>query len=143
LIFTFFQTIQQQYNMKNIVIFSLLTLAAFQLNAQQTPASASPMVKKTATSKAAQTAQLVVWGNCGMCKKTIETAAKSVAGVEMASWSEETHRMDVRFLPGQTGLDSIHAAIAAAGYDTDKLFGNDDAYKNLHSCCQYDRKPKN
>ncbi|MEY3577974.1 MAG: hypothetical protein RL394_1559, partial [Bacteroidota bacterium] len=33
--------------------------------------------------------EIKVWGNCGMCKKVIETAALK-AGAATASWSEET-----------------------------------------------------
>jgi len=33
--------------------------------------------------------EIKVWGNCGMCKKVIETAAVG-AGATKATWSEET-----------------------------------------------------
>ena len=32
----------------------------------------------------------------------------------------------------------IHKAIAASGYDTEKVLGNLEAYNNLPGCCQYD-----
>ena len=35
---------------------------------------------------------------------------------------------------------SIHNAIAASGYDTEKVFGNLDAYNSLPGCCQYDHE---
>jgi len=79
-----------------------------------------------------------VWGNCGMCKKTIETAAKT-AGATSADWNDETKMMVVSFTSA-TSSDKIQQAIAAAGYDTEKFTADQKAYDNLHSCCQYDRK---
>ncbi len=35
---------------------------------------------------------------------------------------------------------AIHKAIAASGYDTEKLSGNEEAYHNLAGCCQYDHE---
>lgn len=79
-----------------------------------------------------------VWGNCGMCKKTIESAAKS-AGATSADWNDETKIMQVSFT-SNSGSDKIQQAIAAAGYDTEKFTADQKAYDKLHSCCQYDRK---
>ena len=128
-------------NMKNLIVFccaALLSQAAF---AQQTPTPTTGMVKKTAVvAKQQQSAQFQVWGNCGMCKKTIETAAKNVPGVETADWNVETHQFSVVFDPTKTSVEKVHQAIAAAGYDTELVRGDDAAYKNLHSCCHYERR---
>jgi periplasmic mercuric ion binding protein len=105
-----------------------------------TPATKG-MVKKTAVAVNNQeTAQFLVFGNCGMCKKTIETAAKGVSGVEKADWNVDTHQFSLVFDPAKTSTEKVHQAIAAAGYDTDIVRGNDMAYNNLHSCCQYERR---
>jgi periplasmic mercuric ion binding protein len=85
-------------------------------------------------------AQFEVWGNCGMCKKTIEKAAKSVAGVQNAEWDKSSHQFTVDFDGAKTDALKVHNAIAAAGYDTDQVHGNDEAYNNLHECCHYDRR---
>jgi periplasmic mercuric ion binding protein len=87
-----------------------------------------------------QNAQFEVWGNCGMCKKTIEKAAKSVPGVASATWEVDSHQLSVALDSAQTGVASVHQAIATAGYDTDQVRGDDAAYQKLHSCCQYDRR---
>ncbi len=101
----------------------------------------TPMVKKAAVAVAAsETAEFKVWGNCGMCKKTIEKAAKGVSGVQSANWDVDTHQFNVVFDPGKTSVKQIHQAIAKAGYDTDLLRGDDTAYNNLHGCCQYERR---
>ena len=97
-------------------------------------------VKKVAASGKQETAEFKVWGNCGMCKKTIEKAAKGVAGVESATWNVDTHQFNVSFDQAKTNVKQIHQAIADSGYDTDMLRANDTAYNNLHGCCQYDRK---
>ncbi len=104
-------------------------------------ASTQGMVKKNVSvSGERQTAQFQVWGNCGMCKKTIEKAAKNVDGVEKAVWNVDTHQFTVTFDAAKTEVGKIHQAIAAVGYDTDQAHGSDEAYNNLHGCCQYDRK---
>lgn len=79
-----------------------------------------------------------VRGNCGMCKKNIETAANSVDGVLMANWDIDLKKIDVKFDDTKTDEKAIHKAIAASGYDTDQIAGNEDAYKDLPQCCQFD-----
>ena len=81
-----------------------------------------------------------VWGNCGMCKKTIEKSAKS-AGAKTASWDPELHQLIVSYSADKTSNLKIQQAIAKAGYDTQDVTANDEAYNKLHGCCQYDRKP--
>lgn len=80
-----------------------------------------------------------VWGNCGMCKKNIEKAAKS-AGATAASWNEDSKQLKLTYNTSKTSGDKIQQAIAAAGYDTQDKTAGDEAYSNLHGCCQYDRK---
>ena len=78
-----------------------------------------------------------VRGNCGMCKNTIETAAKGVTGIATADWDRNKKQIKVAFDASKTDLNSIHKAIAASGYDTDKVMGNEEAYDNLPGCCKY------
>ena len=80
-----------------------------------------------------------VRGNCGMCKKTIEKAAKGVDGVAKATWDVDKKKIDVTFDDSKTDAMAIHNAIAASGYDTEKVSGSEDAYKDLPGCCQYDQ----
>ena len=81
-----------------------------------------------------------VRGNCGMCKTTIEKAANSVEGVTAANWDKVKKKIDVSFDDTKTDAIAIHNAIAASGYDTEKVAGNEEAYKNLPGCCQYDHE---
>lgn len=79
-----------------------------------------------------------VRGNCGMCKKTIETAANSVDGVASANWDIDLKKIDVKFDDTKTNEMAIHNAIAASGYDTDKVSGSEEAYNDLPQCCKYE-----
>lgn len=79
-----------------------------------------------------------VRGNCEMCKSTIEKAANSVEGVTMATWDVDKKMIAVSFDDSKTDEMAIHNAIAASGYDTDKVAGSEMAYKDLPGCCQYD-----
>ena len=79
-----------------------------------------------------------VRGNCGMCKTTIEKAANNVEGVATATWNVDKKKIEVSFDEAKTDAIVIHKAIAASGYDTDKVKGDLDAYEGLPGCCKYD-----
>ncbi|MFC2109512.1 heavy-metal-associated domain-containing protein [Bacteroidota bacterium] len=79
-----------------------------------------------------------VRGNCGMCKKTIEKAVNNVDGVTKVNWDVKKKKIDISFDTSKTNAIALHKAIAASGYDTEKLSGSEEAYKNLPGCCQYD-----
>lgn len=85
------------------------------------------------------TEKFKVYGNCGMCEKTIEKAAKEVNGVKKAKWDQKTKMIEVTYDANETNLDAIHQAIADVGYDTSKAKAKDEVYEALHSCCKYDR----
>ena len=79
-----------------------------------------------------------VRGNCGMCKTTIEKAANNIDGVATATWDVDKKEIEVSFDEAKTDAIVIHKAIAASGYDTDKVKGDLDAYEGLPGCCKYD-----
>jgi len=83
---------------------------------------------------------LKVYGNCEMCKKTIEGSVKDTKGVNFAEWNEKTKMMSVYYDTTKTNKQEIEKQVAAAGYDTETEKGNDAAYSKLPECCQYDRK---
>ena len=91
--------------------------------------------------KNAKTETVKIYGNCGMCEKTIEKAGtvKKVASVE---WDKETKMATITYDAKKTNQDEILKRIALAGYDSDRFQAPDDVYENLHGCCHYDR-PKN
>ncbi len=81
-----------------------------------------------------------VWGNCGMCKKTIENSLKEAPGVVSADWNKDTKMMTLVFDTTKTDVRSVQEQIATSGYDTELVRGNDEAYAALHECCLYERK---
>ncbi len=92
-----------------------------------------------AKKKSLESAQFKVYGKCGMCKDRIERAARSVKGVVMANWSEDTQLLTLKYLPGKTSEGTIQKTIASIGHDTETERASDEVYENLHGCCQYDR----
>ncbi len=82
---------------------------------------------------------LKVWGECGMCKKKIEQAAKN-AGAEAAAWDEESKTLLLSFNIYKTNSTKIQQAIATAGYDTKDFSATRGAYNKLPECCHYARK---
>lgn len=91
-----------------------------------------------AQTKNTKTETFKVYGNCGMCKKTIEKAANKNSA--KAIWNEDSKALTVTYDSTKTNSTEILKRIADAGYDNDKFTAPDDVYKKLHHCCQYDRK---
>ena len=85
------------------------------------------------------TSTFKVSGNCGMCKKKIETALR-IKGVKKVDWDMKTHDLSITYNPDKITIDEIHSRIAAVGYDTDKLKADDAAYGKLDDCCKYERE---
>ncbi len=93
----------------------------------------------TSIAQTAKTETIKVWGNCGMCKTTIEKAAKN-AGAKTATWNEDSKELKVSYAVNKTSSAKIQEAIAKSGYDTQDVTAVTGAYDNLHGCCKYDRK---
>jgi len=79
-----------------------------------------------------------VRGNCGMCKKTIEKAVNSLEGISQTTWDVDKKKIEVSFNASKTNEKAIHEAIAASGYDTEKVSANIESYNELPGCCKYD-----
>lgn len=86
----------------------------------------------------AKTETVKLYGNCRMCEKTIEKSRhpkrRSQSRLGHGHQNGENHLRQ-----HQTTLDDVLKRIAAAGYDSDQFRATDEAYNNLHGCCQYDR----
>ena len=89
-----------------------------------------------------KTEEFTVYGNCGMCERTIENSLKDVNGVSKGDWDRETDVMTVVYNPEIISLEDIKQKIADVGYDSDTHRAKDEVYNNLPGCCQYER-PKN
>ena len=86
-----------------------------------------------------KTESIPVSGNCGMCEKRIEKAAKE-AGATSAAWNKDTKVLTVKYSSSTTNTAKIQQGVAAAGYDTRDFKAADESYKKLPACCQYDRQ---
>ncbi len=91
--------------------------------------------------KNAKTETVKVYGNCGMCKTTIEKTG-SIKKIAKVDWNQETQMATLTYDTSVTNQDEILKRIALVGYDSDKFLAPDDVYNNLHGCCQYDRVAK-
>jgi copper chaperone CopZ len=87
----------------------------------------------------AKTEKIEVKGECGMCEKRIEEAAKSVEGVSAADWNQKTKILKVSFDASKTSADKVQKAVAEVGHDTPLHKSKDDVYNKLPACCKYDR----
>lgn len=122
------------------VILSIAVIIAMNLTSCKNDTKKETEVSTTEVSKEISMTDISfgVRGNCTMCKTTIEKAANSVEGVVSANWDVDKKKIDVSFDDTKTDVMAIHKAIAASGYDTEKVAGNDEAYGNLPNCCKYD-----
>lgn len=86
-----------------------------------------------------KTVKFKVYGNCEMCKKTIQNSL-DVKGVKSANWNVDSKMIEIVYQADKVSEDQLHDYIASSGYDTEKKRGNDKAYSSLPECCQYSRK---
>jgi mercuric ion binding protein len=82
------------------------------------------------------TADIKVYGNCGMCKERIE-AALDTKGVKQAKWDPTTKNLNVVYVPSKITEQQICDIVAKAGHDTDKSKAKDEVYAKLPFCCLY------
>ena len=117
---------------KTILIICIAISSSMTLKAQTTSRHDSTI------SISVDSVSFKVSGNCGMCKRTIEKAAM-ISGVSNADWDMESDTIKVVYDPLKTKVLDIHKAIAASGYDTEKVKAKTSTYNGLPGCCQYER----
>ncbi len=91
--------------------------------------------------KNAKTTTLKVYGNCGMCKTTIEKAG-SKKKLYKTDWNEETKMATITYDSKKSSADEVLKNIALSGYDNVNYLAPDNVYSKLHGCCKYDREQK-
>lgn len=91
--------------------------------------------------KNAKTETIKVYGNCGMCEKTIEKAG-SKSKLYKTDWNEDTKMASITYESKKTTADAVLKNIALSGYDNASFLAPDEAYNKLHGCCKYDRESK-
>lgn len=84
-------------------------------------------------------ADIEVNGNCDMCKKRIEKAAFSVAGVKSAVWHSDDRKLHLIYNQEKASLEKVKEAVAKAGHDSEDVKATQKDYDALHGCCKYDR----
>ena len=114
--------------MKTIIHITLLLLS-FSLTAFSAPI------------KNAKTETFKVSGICGMCQKTIETAAYK-KGEAKAECNSDSKIVSITFDTTKTSADAVLKRIAYAGYDNEIYLAPVEAYTKLPQCCQYERQKK-
>ncbi len=91
--------------------------------------------------KNAKIENVKIYGNCGMCEKTIETAG-NLKNIVKLDWDKDTKLAVISYDSTKTNQDEILKRVALAGYDNDKFLAPDDVYNKLQECCQYERLNK-
>ena len=126
--------------MKKIILSTIFLLAISLTSCNTSSKNNTSTTKEISKDIAIKQISFGVRGNCGMCKSTIEKAANSLDGVSSATWNIDQKTILVSYDSLNINELSIHKAISASGYDTEKVLGNLEAYNNLPGCCQYDHE---
>ena len=113
--------------MRKLILATVLLLGGFSIQAQE-------KLNKNAKY------EIEVNGNCDMCQSRIQKAAFSIAGVKSATWSIETHKLNLILNEEKATVLDVKKAVAKAGYDTDEVKATNENYDKLPGCCQYERK---
>jgi mercuric ion binding protein len=122
-----------------LVLFATILFACSGNKEQATDKKDNGIIETHPVHGAVVQASFKVWGNCETCKENIETAAR-IKGLTFCDWNTDTKVCTVTFDSRETNVDAIQKVIADAGYDNMGYKGNDKAYAELASCCQYERK---
>jgi hypothetical protein len=83
----------------------------------------------------------IVYGNCEMCKSTIEKAGDK-SNFFKTSWNKDTKLATISFDSTKSNVDIVLKQIALSGYDNQEFLAPDDVYNKLPKCCQYERVKK-
>lgn len=86
----------------------------------------------------ARTETAKVYGNCGMCKSTIEKAINQ-KDIVQAYWDKNAKVLTFTYDAKKTSKQAILKKVAEVGYDNEAYKAPASAYEKLHSCCRYDR----
>lgn len=113
--------------MKSIIIMAAVLLGAAALS--------------TAQISNARTVTVKVYGNCGICKTTIEKAGSKNKLYETV-WNADSKMAAITYDGKRTTADAVLKNIALAGYDNTGFLAPDDIYDKLQGCCKYERGGK-
>lgn len=86
-----------------------------------------------------KTEKVKIFGNCGMCKKTIEKAG-NITDIAIVKWDKKTSMATITYDALKTNQEEILTRIALAGYDSEKIKAKKEDYDKLPGCCQYERE---
>lgn len=97
---------------------------------------AAVLMLGTAEAKTVKTA-FEVKGNCDMCQKRIEKAAKSVKGVTSARWNKQNGQLSLVYDNKLTSPEKVQKALAEVGHDCGTFKADQKVYDKLPGCCKY------
>ncbi len=82
-----------------------------------------------------------VYGNCDMCKATIEKIGNNKK-LSKTVWDADNKMATISYDSTKTNLSKILKSFALAGYDNIEFLAPNAAYNKLPACCKYDRDKK-
>lgn len=79
-----------------------------------------------------------VRGACGMCKTRIEKIALCIKDIEHTDYNLAEQTLII-YYKQQPNINKLIEGLKTAGHDNEYGKATDEAYKNLHHCCKYER----
>lgn len=86
-----------------------------------------------------KTEKFKVLGKCDMCKNRIESSAKELDGVSVATWDKNKQELTVTYDSKKATSQQIQTAITMKGHDTEMFKASNKRYAELPGCCKYPR----
>jgi cation transport ATPase len=80
--------------------------------------------------------KIKIYGNCEMCKKTIEKTG-TIANISQVVWNKGTKMATIIYDKKKTSLNEILKKIAKSGYSSEKYKAKESDYNQLPICCRY------
>ena len=96
----------------------------------------------TMIAQTTKTNTIKVYGNCQMCKATIEGSLEEKDGIISKNWDMETSMLTVTYNPSKIKIKKIGKKIANVGYDNEYARAKNEVYNKLRPCCKYERPKK-
>jgi hypothetical protein len=91
--------------------------------------------------KNSKTETVKVYGNCDMCKATIEKTGNKKK-LTKTVWDADSKMATITYDSTKTNLSKVLKSFALVGYDNMEFLAPDAAYNKLPACCKYERQKK-
>ena len=121
---------KSNYNMKKIIILTLVSLITLGANAQQT---------KQVASKGEQSVTIQTNGVCQKCADKFKENVPYFKGVKSYTYDQKTAKLTINYDAKKTNPDQLRQQISKLGYNADNVKADQAARAKLPACCRAEK----